>query len=212
MSYAPYACRDEFTADQRTRMYSNLASSATLAPLLVSSATATLGGSYQSGESFWSRSSSITCLSTYDAGASAYVTLNAGDYVQLNSGVEITPNSSGHFMATVNQCNFALIRLPENEEDGDVENIVADADLNIYPNPSNGYINVEFDLLEETAVSLFITDLSGRTVATVMQNETVISGNYRLEQDLSHLSSGMYMCILQRGEDISTSRIALSKN
>ncbi|MDP6908956.1 MAG: M43 family zinc metalloprotease, partial [Flavobacteriales bacterium] len=137
MSYAPYSCRDQFTADQRARMYSNLASSATLAPLLVTSATASLSGSYQSGESFWSRTETITCLSGYDAGSSAYVTLNAGNYIELQAGVDITPNSSGHFLATINQCDFNLLRLADYEHDEEPVQITDDSefDMNVYPNP-----------------------------------------------------------------------------
>jgi hypothetical protein len=201
MSYAPYACRDEFTADQRARMYSNLASSATLAPLLVNSATATLAASYQSGESFWSRTGTITCLSGYDAGSSAYVTLNAGNYVELLAGVDITPNSSGHFMATVNQCDFNLLRLADYEHDEEPVQIADDSefDMNVYPNPFKDQTTLSISLSDDAPVSLTIVDQLGRTVENAYNNSTLSSGTHTYKLDGGRLPTGIYQAVLTVG-------------
>jgi hypothetical protein len=203
MSYAPYACRDEFTPDQRARMYSNLGASSVLAPLLVNSATATLSGSYQSGESFWSSTGSITCMSGYDAGASAYVTLNAGNYVELLAGVDITPNSSGHFMATVNQCDFNLLRLAEYEHDEEPADIEDESafDMNVYPNPFKGQTTLSISLSDDSSVSLMIVDQLGRTVENVYNNSTLSSGTHTYKLDGGQLPGGIYHAVLTIGND-----------
>ena len=184
-------------------MYSNLASSSILAQVLVTSSTATLSGSYQSGESFWSRSTSITCLSGYDAGSSAYVTLNAGDFVLLEAGVDITPNSTGHFLATVNQCQFSLLRLAEYEHDEEPTSIVDDLgfDMNVYPNPFKGQTTLSISLTNDSPVSLMIVDQMGRTVENVYQNSTLMSGTHTYSLDGGQLSGGIYHAVLTIGNE-----------
>lgn len=203
MSYAPYACRDEFTADQRDRMYSNLMNAPELSSVQVSTASATLSGSYQSGESFWSRTNTITCASGYDAGSSAFVTLNAGNYVVLEPGVDITPNSSGHFMATVNQCDFNLLRLAEYEHNDKPVSMPDDSgfDMNVYPNPFQGQTTLSISLGDDSSVSLQIVDQLGRTVETVYSNSPLSSGTHRYQLDGGQLPGGIYHAVLTIGND-----------
>jgi hypothetical protein len=183
-------------------MYSNLASSAILAPLLVTSATASLSGSYQSGESFWSRTGTITCFSGYDAGSSAYVTLNAGNYIELQAGVDITPNSSGHFMATVNQCDFNLLRLADYEHDEEPAQIVDDSefDMNVYPNPFKDQTTLSISLSDDSPVSLVIVDQLGRTVENAYNNSILPSGTHTYKLDGGRLAGGIYQAVLIVGE------------
>ncbi len=212
MSYAPYACKDEFTSDQRARMYSNLASSPILANLLVTASNAFLSGSYQSGESFWSRTSSITCLSGYDAGSSAYVTLNAGNYVELKAGVDITPNSSGHFMATINQCNFSSLRLADKEDDKEPSKIVGDSgfDMNVYPNPFNDMVTISIDLDEESVFDIRLIDVFGKVIQVIGDRKRYSVGKHVLEISTQDLADGIYMLVAQKDDKRLVKRLVKS--
>lgn len=75
----------------------------------------------------------------------------------------------------------------------DVEEIAMEDQLNIYPNPVNDVLNVQWNNTNETA-NLTIRDLSGRLVLA----ERVANGNAAL--DLSNLSSGNYILELQMEE------------
>ena len=48
-----------------------------------------------------------------------------------------------------------------------IKNIEAQVGLNVYPNPSSGIVNVEFDLSEQHNISVNVTDMIGRTVETI---------------------------------------------
>ena len=74
-----------------------------------------------------------------------------------------------------------------------VEEIALENQLNIYPNPVNDVLNVQWNNSNETA-NLSIRDLSGRLV----HSERAANGNAAL--DLSGLASGNYILELQTGE------------
>ncbi len=48
-----------------------------------------------------------------------------------------------------------------------IESIEASVGLNLYPNPSTGKVNIDFNLSEQHSVSVTVTDMLGRTVETI---------------------------------------------
>ncbi len=49
-----------------------------------------------------------------------------------------------------------------------IQNVaVNNVDLAVYPNPSSGLVNIDFSLSEKHAVSLYVTDMLGRTIETI---------------------------------------------
>jgi hypothetical protein len=48
-----------------------------------------------------------------------------------------------------------------------IKNIETVVDLNIYPNPSSGKVNVDFNLSEKHSISVNVTDMLGRVVETI---------------------------------------------
>jgi len=48
-----------------------------------------------------------------------------------------------------------------------IENIETTVDLNLYPNPSTGKVNIDFNLSESHAIAVTVTDMLGRTVETI---------------------------------------------
>ncbi len=65
-----------------------------------------------------------------------------------------------------------------------------------HPNPAKGNAQVEYDLREQGETELYITDLMGRVVKTVVTG-TQIPGHYTAQFDLNGLAQGTYIYILQ---------------
>ncbi len=61
-----------------------------------------------------------------------------------------------------------------------------------YPNPFNPTTVINFELKENSIVSLKIYNTLGQQVATLLDNETVDAGNQSVKFDASQLSSGVY--------------------
>ncbi len=64
--------------------------------------------------------------------------------------------------------------------------------INTHPNPSDGEVNIVFQLSQFTEVSVRILDLSGKVVKEVVESN-MPPGEIRIFTDISNLPSGMYI-------------------
>jgi hypothetical protein len=81
----------------------------------------------------------------------------------------------------------------------------------IYPNPTSGIIMVSYTLPKVSKVNLYITDLSGKKITDLITNENQIAGNYELPFDISSLKPGLYLYLLQTGDQIKSGKITVIK-
>ena len=79
-----------------------------------------------------------------------------------------------------------------------------------YPNPFNPVTNLNFEIPEQSFVSLKIYDLSGKKVDELL-NEVKPSGNYSVQFNASVLSSGIYFYTLKVNGYSETKRMILLK-
>ncbi|MGB9697691.1 MAG: T9SS type A sorting domain-containing protein, partial [Ignavibacteria bacterium] len=79
-----------------------------------------------------------------------------------------------------------------------------------YPNPFNPITNIEFDIPKSSSVRLTVYDIRGREVS-VLLNEKLNAGSYRVMFDGSNLSSGIYFYQLTAGEYTKTNKMLLIK-
>ncbi len=89
----------------------------------------------------------------------------------------------------------------------DVEDVMADDDaIEVYPNPTTGFINVSFNNIASEDVNIEIFDVLGRVVySNVMSNPTTIS------VDMSGYAEGMYMLKVNTPSYSSNKKIMLTK-
>jgi photosystem II stability/assembly factor-like uncharacterized protein len=79
-----------------------------------------------------------------------------------------------------------------------------------YPNPFNPVTNIEFDISKSSFVKLILFDALGREVS-VLVNQNLVSGKYKVDFDASHLNSGVYFYKLQSESYTETKRMLLIK-
>ena len=79
-----------------------------------------------------------------------------------------------------------------------------------YPNPFNPTTKIDFQIPVEVMTKLVIFDLSGREVATLV-NETLMPGYYTYDFNASTLASGVYVYRLVSNDNIQTKRMVLIK-
>ena len=66
--------------------------------------------------------------------------------------------------------------------------------LNIYPNPASEILNIDMKIKAGTEYSVFISDLTGRTIGNVSNNASYI--------DVSTLNSGVYFVNVKTAEGV----------
>jgi hypothetical protein len=79
-----------------------------------------------------------------------------------------------------------------------------------YPNPFNPTTNLEFGISDLGFVSLKIYDLSGKEVASLV-NEVKPAGYYSVKFDGSNLPSGIYFYTFKAGDYNATKKMTLIK-
>lgn len=79
-----------------------------------------------------------------------------------------------------------------------------------YPNPFNPNTQIRFTLGESTHATLTIYDMTGRIVATLV-DQTMTAGAHHVQFNASELSSGLYVYTLRAGSFTQTNKMMLIK-
>jgi hypothetical protein len=79
-----------------------------------------------------------------------------------------------------------------------------------YPNPFNPTTNINFSISKPSMVKLFIYDVLGRKVATLINNQ-MNTGSYIYNFDASRFASGVYFYSLEAGDFKVTKKMMLLK-
>jgi hypothetical protein len=79
-----------------------------------------------------------------------------------------------------------------------------------YPNPFNPETRIEFDLARTAPATLQVFDISGRVVATLL-DDIACAGHHSVPFNGSALPSGVYFCRLQSGDFSATQKMLLLK-
>jgi len=80
-----------------------------------------------------------------------------------------------------------------------------------YPNPFNPSTMLKFTLSEMSIVSLVVRDISGRTVAILLNNDSVAAGIHEVKFDASNLPSGQYFYTISTPTQEATRSMMLIK-
>jgi photosystem II stability/assembly factor-like uncharacterized protein len=79
-----------------------------------------------------------------------------------------------------------------------------------YPNPFNPATNIEFDIPEASFVKLIVYDILGREV-TILVNEQLSAGKYKVDWNASIYPSGIYFCKFMTEGFSNVRKMVLSK-
>lgn len=79
-----------------------------------------------------------------------------------------------------------------------------------YPNPFNPVTTISYDLPEATEVTINLYDITGRHVATLVDQKQA-PGNYQVEWNAEGFATGVYLYQIRAGNFTSTKKLTLIK-
>ncbi len=82
---------------------------------------------------------------------------------------------------------------------------------NVYPNPFNPSVHIDFSLPESRNVTIAIFDIVGKKVATLLNNQNYKAGTFSIKWNASPLASGLYFIQMQAGNELKTRKALLMK-
>jgi len=80
-----------------------------------------------------------------------------------------------------------------------------------YPNPSNGFTTINFDVNQASEVSLKLYDMSGRLTDIILNNKFKQEGNYTILVNTSKYQAGIYNFELTSGNQKSNQKLIIIK-
>ncbi|MDQ3100528.1 MAG: T9SS type A sorting domain-containing protein [Bacteroidota bacterium] len=83
------------------------------------------------------------------------------------------------------------------------------SDLSIFPNPSTGLVNLNFDLPTTSNIEIEVVDLLGKVVAN--QTNGLGAGAQTIKLDISHLNDGSYFLNLRVNGELTTRKVTLTR-
>ena len=87
-----------------------------------------------------------------------------------------------------------------------INELTSATDVTVYPNPFVGTTEIKFNLKSDAQVSVVITDVAGRTVATVPASN-MNAGEQTIAIDGTNFVAGIYNYTLTVGNETITKRI-----
>ncbi len=178
----------------------------------------TVTTTYNSGNNIdLEASNNITGVNIVNSGAN--VDYDAGNAVTLSPGFHARDGSDFH--AFIDGCGGALIANDTNEiPDGtssalatntpDLDEL-AQLGLRNFPNPFTGQTSIEYVLPEDSPVTLIVSDLTGKQIAALVNNEQRTKGMHVVLFDGSNYPAGMYYYTIQVGKYLKTEKMTLMK-
>jgi len=85
--------------------------------------------------------------------------------------------------------------------------ILSTMSLDVYPNPTNAHINIDYEFINSENGSLFIYDLNGSLYKSIQLSRA----NSTLNMDLNDLSSGIWLFRLNNGAKSLTKKVMVLK-
>jgi hypothetical protein len=89
-----------------------------------------------------------------------------------------------------------------------VNDVIKSENINVFPNPSNDYLNVDFTLNKISDVTVSLVDMTGKTVYN--NTLTSLNGNQGLVINTMNLANGMYTLSLRTAEGNITRKVSIA--
>ena len=103
--------------------------------------------------------------------------------------------STNYYYLTVSNYNPVICgpisspQLKQSDDEG-AESLVVDG-LSLYPNPTNGVLNVQFDFIKDNNCTIFVYDIWGKLLLNFEKNTSIEDNSTSI--DLSNLVDGVYL-------------------
>lgn len=145
-------------------------------------------------------------LQIYDLGTSALLATWSGEYTTLPEPVESNTGAVMIVWSTNTTVRGTGWELSYSPMVGTREAIVFN-NLNVYPNPSSGLINIGFNITEPQNVMVELLSLRGETIYQDYLN--YFKGDYIQTLDVSAYTKGIYMLRLKSDNGTSVKKIVI---
>lgn len=122
-----------------------------------------------------------------------------------HTAYDVTDSCNYSYLAEVARYNMAMLTTYAAASGVGLEERPAVTTTHVYPNPTYGKVIVQFQLEQDSPVSVSVLDIKGCVLHR--DNSTQSAGISHLELDLSDLPAGLYLCQIRTEKGIKTHKV-----
>ena len=83
--------------------------------------------------------------------------------------------------------------------------------LNLYPNPANDQLTLDYTLTSSSSVSIRLFDLQGREVAELVSEKNKAAGKYSTSMDTKKYNPGVYFVTIANASGVTTQKVVITR-
>lgn len=162
-------------------------------------------------------STTINLQSNYTSYQATVRSIRGNSFLTNNNTnhTNITMNLDSMFMISGNTFNYvfpplSVTGIELNTSVNVEQNISNPNKINIFPNPANQTVTVNFTTAKPENIEMIITDLNGKIVKTIFR-ENYQPGNHSVNIDVQNYETGNYFLTMRIGEALETRKFAVIK-
>jgi len=121
----------------------------------------------------------------------------------LGNGSILIEYGSTFCAEAIEACNTPILK--------QADPVLNQTTFKVFPNPFSQQCNIEYSLNTDAAVTLFVSDITGKVVATLTNGEQQNEGSHKAAFNAKGLSQGIYYCTLIAGEKVETQKMVITK-
>lgn len=92
-----------------------------------------------------------------------------------------------------------------------IDRLANNTSISVSPNPTVGQSVITYELVDNAKVSVFITDVLGKQIATLVNAEKQTAGLNEVMFDAVDLPTGIYFCTVNANDKVSTQKLIKAK-
>ncbi|HTF81345.1 MAG TPA: T9SS type A sorting domain-containing protein, partial [Cytophagales bacterium] len=164
---------------------------------------------------------SATITSSAQIASGSTIKYKAGSSIQLNPGFIAVASSGSTFKATIGPCGAALrkeaamltgLYTGPMEGVAFTESLKDDEQLHsshilVFPNPAKAMATIEYHVEQDTEVSIYVSDATGRKVKELISQAAHAVGDYTTTLNVASLQKGLYICTIIQGNIVKSAKI-----
>ncbi|NOY07009.1 MAG: T9SS type A sorting domain-containing protein, partial [Chlorobi bacterium] len=132
------------------------------------------------------------------------------DFEEAGSGTVLDQSTTGAHGTLKNGARIIVCSTPADVAGDRIRPISFSLEQN-YPNPFNPVTELVFSVEKTRVISLDVYGLDGRRLETLISNESYLPGRYTVRFNGAAMPSGIYIAILQSGEERVVRKMMLVK-
>ena len=106
---------------------------------------------------------------------------------------------------------YELTNVPKSTNTGGtVDESAKNFSFSLFPNPTTGFVTIDYTLYEDAPISIELYNMFGQRVKAILPNQDKKAGQYSVQASVSGLGVGMYIVKITSGNQVESKQLVIN--